>query len=1141
MTVREDGFYLVDLVRQLAADRPVGSPWRANEIVAAIDRASPYSGDQERFYLAFLEGLRDILNDDEDAVLTRFMRQAAASEARSLADVEKDRDHLTHVTQVFLVGWFILNSCGKFRTLDDWTPYGWSQRDRFENLNRGWVFTSLLHDCAYSAQNAFQGRTHEARLRAMFGKLYLPGRAGGYDRIYAKELAKRVAARRSTIIDRPVTRLVEQVIEEHLAHKFGPDHAFFTAQALLAEAARHPGPTQELLEVGAVSLWTHNFRHLLRPDAEPSEEKVAWFAVDFWDEPLAALVTVADEIQEWGRERSDNAMTREAGDRPFPSARSVLTELAVDDADGLRIQAHVVHHLFPEDRRNLLRHARTREVSAADDSRTYKNGFKPRVTERTTFHPRLRFTDSVEGERCKVARRYAWPIETDDSLSMRSREVTEASAPTGGSAYLEVHATLKTKPDDEAPLLHLDTSGEVKLYDVFSGDAPIRAVMVAPGGAGKSTILRALARTKKIGRRELAVIFVEELDTALEDLTDLCERERAGSQRDVLLIVDHVDRLLHTPHERYWFEELGILSKRATWLHVIAACRPEEYETVVSFALAGEWHEASLREHVGPLMDTVDKNGRATARGVEAKLRGADEELDRLGQLALSMGSRRFLERPKVTTEAQFAGESVLTFTHGRVRFVHDAVQDYLSAWALARNLAHEEGETMGGAVRRLLHTPPDVLRMLLGVLSTSRRLQREGRRRAARGFAAGLLREATLRHWLYDTGYLARARENVEEFVSMFADDPDIYAIGQMLLGLLEYSEFSPTQVEPGRGSRSERDAAHETLERAVVALATALAHFDRVPVDPPAWGGKARDVEVATMHTADHLVTLLARVSALVPGPTLVELKERALALLSDANAGSENALTAGWVRTIIKGIDPNGSDPIAPLVRMDEALTRHMSDPEGRRRFALRSFQLAGHIGGTLFLYKKHDAASLREGERWQEGAVTRVGRVLRDMEDLGHHEHFGSRAHGLMDGARALAAIVFFKMVALEHGTGAPTDAKYAVLEAFDRYERARKRARLALRPEERLTIANWHGMQDQVFGGVFKKAFYAGGMSVEKAESALKQEEKEVLDENRRFAQKNPRSKNHKMLEYIEARIGNPAEFIAKHARPSGNA
>lgn len=260
MTVREDGFYLVDEVRRLASDRPFGAPWRAKEIVAAIDRASPYSGDHERFYIAFLEGLRDVLHDDEDAVLTRFMRQAVASEARSLSDSEKDRDHLTHVTQVFLVGWLILNSCGKFRALDDWKPYGWDKRERFEKLNRAWIYTSLLHDCAYSAQNAFLGRTHEARLRAMFGSMYQPGQPGRYDRVRAKALISRLARRRAAIIGRPSSRFVEAVIDENLASpKFGPDHAFITAQALLAEAEQHPARTRELLEIGAISLWTHNY------------------------------------------------------------------------------------------------------------------------------------------------------------------------------------------------------------------------------------------------------------------------------------------------------------------------------------------------------------------------------------------------------------------------------------------------------------------------------------------------------------------------------------------------------------------------------------------------------------------------------------------------------------------------------------------------------------------------------------------------------------------------------------------------------------------------------------------------------------------------------------------------------------------
>lgn len=53
MTVQEDGWFLVDEVRRRAADRPVGTPWMANEIVAAIERANPHSGDHERFQKRF--------------------------------------------------------------------------------------------------------------------------------------------------------------------------------------------------------------------------------------------------------------------------------------------------------------------------------------------------------------------------------------------------------------------------------------------------------------------------------------------------------------------------------------------------------------------------------------------------------------------------------------------------------------------------------------------------------------------------------------------------------------------------------------------------------------------------------------------------------------------------------------------------------------------------------------------------------------------------------------------------------------------------------------------------------------------------------------------------------------------------------
>ena len=97
MAVHEDGFYLAERVRRFCADRPHGfEPWKGPQICALLERASRVSGDHTRFYLAFLEGVRELLDDeDADAVLTRFSGQAMGSEARVLADSQTTRDHLS--------------------------------------------------------------------------------------------------------------------------------------------------------------------------------------------------------------------------------------------------------------------------------------------------------------------------------------------------------------------------------------------------------------------------------------------------------------------------------------------------------------------------------------------------------------------------------------------------------------------------------------------------------------------------------------------------------------------------------------------------------------------------------------------------------------------------------------------------------------------------------------------------------------------------------------------------------------------------------------------------------------------------------------------------------------------------------------
>ncbi len=441
------------------------------------------------------------------------------------------------------------------------------------------------------------------------------------------------------------------------------------------------------------------------------------------------------------------------------------------------------------------------------------------------------------------------------------------------------------------------------------------------------------------------------------------------------------------------------------------------------------------------------------------------------------------------------------------------------------------EGDDQGGAssLRRLLETPPDVFRMLLGLIASGEKRSLDERTRAAEGLARGLVREATLRHWLYDTGYLSRARENLTAFAAAFGGNEIVAPVAQMLLGLADYSEISITKLEP-HNTRADREAVRLRLSEAVAVLSRALALFDKAK-DAFATDRRAPDdLEVVTLYLADHLVTLLARTAVLDTEPTAAALRDTCLATLAEVPSDKAAGLfTSGWVRSIVEGIDPGDADPVAPLLRMDERLSERIdlearATPEDRRRFAMRSFQLGGHIGGTYFLRPKHDADSLRDGQRWQERAITRAHRVVRDMDALGPGEHYGTRAHGLMDAARATAALVYFRMVALHEGIGDPTDQRYGAIEAIERFERGRKVARIALLPGERLTTANWHGLQDHVFGNVFREAFFGGGMTAEEAAKALVDEEKKVLEENRRYAQKNPRAGENTTLGYLKSRI-----------------
>lgn len=1122
----EDGMYLAERVRRLCSDRPHGlHPWKGTEILALLDGARRFSEDHQRFYLAFLSGIRDLLEDeDEETTLERFARQASLSEPRVLADGVTTRDHLTHVTQVFLVGWLILNECERFRTLgDDWVPYGWSRESRFVLLNRAWLHTALLHDCAYSVQEAQAAHSHEVRVRAMFGAAYKPATSGGVDAKAAKSAGACLWKRRAEIIGRRISAAVRAKLDDIEAHpEHGPDHGFVTGQALMREAQSYTvKETKELFEVAAVSLACHNFRWIFEPTTAPEESVAGWFSVDFWSEPLAALLTVADEIQEWGRERPDALFA--PGDRTgFRPADTVLTHLETDDANGLTIKAGLVFRLYPEDRLNRLRQASEREIKNAQANRQYRRAFGPRSAEHKMLDLHLRIDELVEDIPCGVPRRYDWPISVRRSLRDRSSDALGAAPQPRGLTELSVRIEGGAHKGSDFKLSS-DGTAALRPFPGRGGE-PLRALIIAPGGAGKSTLLRALARHQPSRGRKVLPLYVEELPDELSDLFEECSSIRKESpEAEVLLVVDHLDRLVGTPKEQYWTTQLLDLP-REPWLHVVGACRTEEFESVLDHALGKEFQHAKLAKKVGPLMEDADRAGRATARGIERHLRGDKAVLDELGRLALAMKGRRFIERPELAPApaATFDGANIVTWTEGKVRFIHDALQDYLGARWLARELAQEaERTTPQSRLRAVLELPRDVFRLLLDVIASSKQLDLSERRRAARGLSKGLQHESTLRHWFADLNRLASADEVIPALHDAFSAEPEIAPITSMLVGILLYGDIIMTQL----ANPATRDSTVERIRRAVEPLANALALLERTwpSENPPV------QAEVLTVYIGDHLLTLLSRV-AIYDRAVSLELAQTALNRLDLNRSPKPGELSPASLRKHLKSF-ADGPPPHALKALYEDVFTRARTAPA---EFALRCYQLAGHVGGTYLLVPSITDEGIQDAVRFHHRAIAHARRVLRGMQRPGDNvEQFGSEAHGKADAARHYSALVHFWARAVHATFPLSEEAPYRLLDAAQAQQSAWAEARTALRPGERLPESQWLALGDLAFGRALATLAAKGTTSTEDIKRTLAREESSARREYRRWAETSRRDARDGIYDFLQEKIGPPVDFCRK--------
>jgi hypothetical protein len=1069
MDVRADGFLIAEKVRATCERPPPGvDPWKGRQIHALLERCWLVTREHELFHLTFLEGLRDLLEDeDEDAVLVRFTQQAMRSEGRVLADSVTTRDHLTHVTQVFLLGWLMLNGCRRFSSLGaEWRPYDWAREDRFRKLNRAWLYTALLHDCAYSVEYANLSANHEQRVRALFGPAYVLGSPGRVDPAASTLAGKKLWERRRRTIDVEINARVRTVCE---AIQNRPDHAFHAAHALFGEAQHQGEDLRELLEVAATSLLCHNFRHTIDPSSKPHPDVVRWFSLDFWQEPLAGLLMLCDELQEWGRERVDLVMSRidERGGQPY--VRTTLTHLHIDDADGLTVDVRLARSLLPEDRWNTRRFVAELEQSIAKTNSTYRNGFKPRQTARGDLRLHLRVKESIDDQACRIDRTYDWPTSASGVLRRRHSEAVAREQTRATTTVQEVAVTWPEAMGGAQALLASDRSTTLTVDRL--PERGLRLALVAPGGAGKSTLLLGLAGCAKIhdlatGGTDVTPLYVEELGDDLTDLLEECTRARADDGAHVLLVLDHLDRLVGSPVETFWTDRIRALRDQ-DWIHLVVACRPEEFETVVGHALSdvfGSDSYARIANPHGLLVEGADHAGRASAQTLRKHLTGEPDALRALGEIAVAMGNRRFLARrmPDIAAGVQFDGEPVLLFDGGNIRFVHDAVQDSLSARLLAERLDehHDTPPAAAAALKALFDLPRDVPRLLFEEVELSERRDRERARRIESGLARGLVHGGALRHWMYEAGRLFPAAAALERLDARCADE-ELGAQTGALLALHHYSTLNLAEAHDS----TVLTRARECGERFTTALHRLQAR----------WTG-ADGQRALCVALGNHLLTILTRLDGRGSGTEAAVLRTYALGQLDAAGADAE-APSPAWFRRHLVAFEP-GEIRCATLMAFDRDVSEIVAASRGERLngLAVRRCQIAGHISGTLLIERELDAAGFDEAVRWQHRAIARIARVLRASAspvDDGV-EYYHSRSMALAESAWRTSSVVLLWARAWRHNWH--PDARYRLLEAHSAQQAAWNAAARALLPGERFSLVHRQGVGVRALGD----ALAAGG-------------------------------------------------------------
>lgn len=211
------------------------------------------------------------------------------------------RDHHKHQFDVGALGWFLLNTNTGEQTLkkDICDLYSW----REEEVARAWFATAFLHDHAYPISYLFELAPKLYHLKRNFGDI-----KGCIDRIQSAYLnAYHHLFSQELYDDLKIMLNDGHVIAKDLMNDIRSE--FQLAGIDIKDSELRDGDIYDhgiLSALNIIKNIKNNPENLEKPVIQKAVEAIAVHNLPFWnlcleEKPLATLLVLCDEIQEWGR------------------------------------------------------------------------------------------------------------------------------------------------------------------------------------------------------------------------------------------------------------------------------------------------------------------------------------------------------------------------------------------------------------------------------------------------------------------------------------------------------------------------------------------------------------------------------------------------------------------------------------------------------------------------------------------------------------------------------------------------------------------------------------------------------------------------------------------------------------------------